>query len=170
MKRLLVTTGTYGFPVLVESVVDRLRELSEVYSKITIQTGTFSLDTARLGSLGRARTEGTYSVGRASVTVKSLFPDFKAILDGHDVVVTHGGTGSLIEALKTGKALVAVPNESLKGNHQKEFLDRYRKCISVSSTEHVVELLLTGNIPICHVECRGRALWKEICGKIKITS
>lgn len=40
------------------------------------------------------------------------------------LVITHAGTGSLIEFLMLGKPFIAVVNDTKAGNHQLEFLEQ----------------------------------------------
>lgn len=42
---------------------------------------------------------------------------FGEFMDGSDVVVTHGGTGAIIAAVKHGKRVVAVPRLARFGEH-----------------------------------------------------
>ena len=42
---------------------------------------------------------------------------FREHMDACDVVVTHGGTGAIINAVKDGKKVIAVPRLSLCGEH-----------------------------------------------------
>lgn len=42
---------------------------------------------------------------------------FRAHMDACDVVVTHGGTGAIIGAVKSGKKVIAVPRLSKYGEH-----------------------------------------------------
>lgn len=50
-----------------------------------------------------------------------------AELGAADVVVTHAGSGSVLEALRAGKKVVAVINEALMHNHQKELADELER-------------------------------------------
>ena len=42
---------------------------------------------------------------------------FRALMDACDVVVTHGGTGAIIGAVKDGKKVIAVPRRAEFGEH-----------------------------------------------------
>lgn len=42
---------------------------------------------------------------------------FRAHMDACEVVVTHGGTGAIIGAVKSGKKVIAVPRLSKYGEH-----------------------------------------------------
>lgn len=43
--------------------------------------------------------------------------EFRARMDACDVVVTHGGTGAIIGAVKDGKKVIAVPRRAEFGEH-----------------------------------------------------
>lgn len=43
--------------------------------------------------------------------------EFAARLDGADIVLTHGGTGVIINAVKRGKKVIAVPRLARFGEH-----------------------------------------------------
>ena len=50
-----------------------------------------------------------------------------------DLIVSHAGSGSILESLSLGKRLVVVVNESLMDNHQAELaneLDTQGLCVS----------------------------------------
>lgn len=40
-----------------------------------------------------------------------------------DLIITHAGTGCVIEAIESGKPFIAVVNDSKAGDHQREFLE-----------------------------------------------
>lgn len=54
---------------------------------------------------------------------------FRARMDACDVVVTHGGTGAIIGAVKDGKKVIAVPRRAEFGehvdNHQTEIVKQF---------------------------------------------
>jgi UDP-N-acetylglucosamine transferase subunit ALG13 len=43
--------------------------------------------------------------------------EFNKILSGCDLVITHGGTGTIMGAVKAGKKVIAVPRLSSHGEH-----------------------------------------------------
>lgn len=43
--------------------------------------------------------------------------EFNKILSGCDLVITHGGTGTIMGAVKAGKKVIAVPRLSRHGEH-----------------------------------------------------
>ena len=43
--------------------------------------------------------------------------EFSAVMDRADIVITHGGTGAIIGAVKKGKKVIAVPRLARYGEH-----------------------------------------------------
>jgi UDP-N-acetylglucosamine transferase subunit ALG13 len=55
--------------------------------------------------------------------------DFGSFLDKADIIITHGGVGSIINGLKTGKKIIAVPRLKEYGehvnNHQVQIIENF---------------------------------------------
>ena len=97
---LFATVGaTLPFERLVDMVTE-LKATGDVPERVLVQTG---LD----------------ATARPSVdTVETLsFEDMQATLEIADIVVCHGGTGSLIMALRHGCRVIAVPRLPSRGEH-----------------------------------------------------
>lgn len=145
---MLVATGTYGFPALARKILESMGELSERYYKVTLQCGRFSAasDAAKykIDTIDARAGQYRYNNGPCSVAivVREFIEDFGEALEAHDVILTHGGTGTIIEALKKGKATVSVCNRDLKEDHQGEFLDEYREYINVAELDSLPATLL----------------------------
>lgn len=59
-----------------------------------------------------------------------LHPDIQKIYDAHEVVITHGGAGTLLACLydtNPRKKVIAVANTTLAGNHQTELISKLHK-------------------------------------------
>lgn len=56
--------------------------------------------------------------------------EFAGLMDKADVVITHGGTGAIIGAVKKGKKVIAVPRLAKYGehvdNHQMQIIDQFK--------------------------------------------
>jgi UDP-N-acetylglucosamine transferase subunit ALG13 len=107
---VLATVGaTLPFDRLTGAVVDLVGK-GVIKEEVVLQTGT--------GSRVAADVDGV----RAVPTLD--FAEMKAILRDADLVITHGGSGSLITALREGCRVVAMPRQFAKGeiydNHQTE--------------------------------------------------
>lgn len=52
---------------------------------------------------------------------------YERLVDSSDLIITHGGTGSIVKALKAGKQTIAVPRQSKYNehadNHQFQIVD-----------------------------------------------
>jgi UDP-N-acetylglucosamine--N-acetylmuramyl-(pentapeptide) pyrophosphoryl-undecaprenol N-acetylglucosamine transferase len=97
---LIATVGaTLPFDRLVNSVSE-LKARGEIAEDVLIQTG-----------VGGARPAGM------NVVETLPFDELKAKLHEADIVVCHGGTGSLIMALREGCRVVAMPRLSSQGEH-----------------------------------------------------
>jgi beta-1,4-N-acetylglucosaminyltransferase len=75
-----------------------------------------------------------YQIGQGEITPNTqvpgvsvewfrLRPDIYEVLKTADLVISHCGAGSIIDALKSKKILVAVVNTDLMNNHQMELAD-----------------------------------------------
>lgn len=57
--------------------------------------------------------------------------EFNGMQDACDLVITHGGTGAIVGALKKGKKVIAVPRLSCYGehvdDHQLQIVDEFAK-------------------------------------------
>jgi UDP-N-acetylglucosamine--N-acetylmuramyl-(pentapeptide) pyrophosphoryl-undecaprenol N-acetylglucosamine transferase len=113
---MLVTVGaTLPFERLIEGMKE-LVDRGEVPEQVVLQTGRGSRFAQ--GEDGRSRTVATLD-----------FEDLKRILRDADIVVTHGGTGSLITALREGCRVVAMPrrfeHKELYDDHQIEIITAF---------------------------------------------
>lgn len=69
--------------------------------------------------------------------------DMREEMSGADLVITHAGSGSILEGLRMGKRIIAVVNDALMGNHQKELaeeLDRLGYLVE-TTPEHIEKVL-----------------------------
>ncbi|XP_064096475.1 UDP-N-acetylglucosamine transferase subunit ALG13 homolog [Macrobrachium nipponense] len=113
-KNVFVTVGTTHFDALIKAVVDdetleKLREKG--YKEIVLQTGNGKF----------VPEQGVHrGVNITSFRLKaSIAEDFAKA----DLVISHAGAGSCLEALEAGKPLVAVVNDTLMANHQVELAE-----------------------------------------------
>lgn len=112
-KSVFVTVGTTEFDELIDSVTEEctLGALKRKgYTSLTVQmgNGTFIL-----------KPSDTMEI--SSYKFKSdIGPDMK----NSDLVISHGGAGSIMQALDYGKPLLVVINEKLMNNHQYELAEK----------------------------------------------
>lgn len=97
---LFATVGaTLPFDRLVAAVAE-LKASGVIEDEVRFQVGDGGLQPA---------------VGRASETLP--FDEVQALLKQASIVVCHGGTGSLITALREGCHVIAMPREASRGEH-----------------------------------------------------
>lgn len=70
--------------------------------------------------------------------------EFNEVMNNCDKVITHGGTGAIIGAVKKGKKVIAIPrlkefNEHVD-NHQVEIVDEFQKMNFILSTNEINKL------------------------------
>ena len=69
---------------------------------------------------------------------------FDKLINEADIVITHGGVGSMVSAIKKGKKVIAVPRLKKYGehvnDHQKEIIETFRKQGLIIGIDDVSEL------------------------------
>ncbi|MFQ9311500.1 MAG: PssE/Cps14G family polysaccharide biosynthesis glycosyltransferase [Paraclostridium sordellii] len=70
--------------------------------------------------------------------------EFSEIMSKCDKVITHGGTGAIITAVKNGKKVIAIPrlkefNEHVD-NHQLQIIDEFKKMGYIQAIKDIDEL------------------------------
>lgn len=128
--KLVITTGTFGFPALIDRIVEAVDDISEVYSEIHIQYG--SILPPSLLSLSK-------SMSKSSFHAVPYYKDFRKFISQADLVITHAGTGTVLSLLKEKVPFIIVPNKSLLHNHQTEYADSLKHILTVSTVESIVE-------------------------------
>ena len=112
MISLLVTVGSTSFPSLTDYIC-QYQTLQTLYqlgiTSITIQYGTHSpnLPFSQSSSL-------------PSITTLSYTSSLTPLLESANIVISHAGAGTLLEAAALRKHVVAVVNDTLMDNHQIE--------------------------------------------------
>jgi beta-1,4-N-acetylglucosaminyltransferase len=111
---VFVTVGTTEFNELIQTVssstVCKLLKEHGRYSSITLQIGKGDFeprDDSKYLNMDHFRSKPT------------IADDMKKA----DLIITHAGAGSVFESLSLGKKVIAVVNESLMDNHQRELAE-----------------------------------------------
>ncbi|KZV80312.1 glycosyltransferase 28 [Exidia glandulosa HHB12029] len=115
----LTVGATAPFDALLSAVLadDALRALRDKgYTRLEVQCGKTQLpDLVQVSS-------APWHTQRQGVDI-SLW-DFKPSLSEDikraDLVISHAGSGTIVDVLRLGKALIVVPNTALLHNHQEE--------------------------------------------------
>ncbi|CAK7909245.1 UDP-N-acetylglucosamine transferase subunit Alg13p [[Candida] anglica] len=137
MSTVIVCTGaTTTFRELVKAVTSdkfiRILEENGV-TKLVIQYGNEKADDVHISRaffeecfapVGQLEQDingiESLQVGKVRVCGFAFSHSIASYIAESDVVVSHAGTGSILDALRLGKSLVVVVNESLMDNHQEE--------------------------------------------------
>ncbi|KAF9573699.1 hypothetical protein EC968_008215 [Mortierella alpina] len=74
----------------------------------------------------------------------SYKPSLQQDMEHADLIISHAGSGSILEALRLKKKLIVVVNEDLMDNHQQELgsvlhQQKHLVCTSVSSLEEALK-------------------------------
>ncbi|XP_052470223.1 UDP-N-acetylglucosamine transferase subunit ALG13 homolog [Carassius gibelio] len=146
MKTVFVTVGTTSFDDLIGSVTS---------------------DESVKALIGRGYTDMVLQVGRGSVPDPDRCPGLSLQvfhykdsiaedMRNSDLVISHAGAGSCLEALRANKALLVVVNDKLMDNHQLELAKQlqddshliYCTCSTLSQTLRDMDLsALTTYVP-----------------------
>ncbi|KAG7452633.1 uncharacterized protein BT62DRAFT_998658 [Guyanagaster necrorhizus] len=117
---VFVTVGSTRFDALVQAVLsDRvLAALSQAgCTAVVVQCGNSHF--AHTHSIQNGETLNTQ---QQNVTIEMY--KFKPSLDSDyeraDMVISHAGSGTILDVLRLGKPLIVVPNPTLLDNHQEE--------------------------------------------------
>ncbi|KAL8431995.1 hypothetical protein ACSSS7_004909 [Eimeria intestinalis] len=143
--RVLVTVGTTSFDALIEaaSCPSFVSCLSSIYcTALTLQIGKgiFVPFGITKEDRGLATDSGVYVhlSGFECVRVVRFIDCLSSHLYSFDLVISHGGAGSLLECLRAGIRVVACVNSKLLNNHQAELsvhLSNRNHCLSVIDLE-----------------------------------
>lgn len=117
---VLVTVGTTKFDALVKAVdstavADAL--VARGYTRLVIQKGAGKHQVQTLVPIGSQHHQLSNGL---QVQVFEFAPSLAEYMQAADLIISHAGSGSIFEALRLRKPLVAVPNAILMDNHQAE--------------------------------------------------
>ncbi|QEU58437.1 Alg13 [Kluyveromyces lactis] len=146
---VLVTCGaTVSFPRLVKTVLDRsvIEKLKLLgYGRVMIQYGRGFSDTFShlvedfLGPFTEKKSCGIEVLDKIEnlkvisvVGIEIYGFEFshdieKLIVNNIDLVISHAGTGSILDSLRVGKKLIVVVNDTLMDNHQQLIADKFEQ-------------------------------------------
>lgn len=150
MKTLFVTCGaTVPFPQLVDAVVRKefLEELSTAgFQRVIVQHGKgYELEfQSKLEELKCSAGECSLAHDALATSISGLSSNFydrfgveiigieystrvHDLVQMADLVVSHAGTGSILDSLRLGKPLIVCVNDNLMDNHQQQIADEFEK-------------------------------------------
>lgn len=120
---VFVTVGTTKFDALIQAVdtiefADAL--VKQGYTALVIQKGAGRHQVQTPAPLGKQHHQHS---NKLQVQVFNFAPSLAEYMQQADLIISHAGSGSIFEALRLGKPLVAVPNAILMDNHQAELAE-----------------------------------------------
>lgn len=154
MNQLFVTVGaTVNFPTLIESILNEecLRSIiNQKFDKLVIQFGSNFQDKfiAKLNELNCGKITIDKNNQHVSENIKSELIDDKnwlkyiysnsleitgfeftnnidPIIEKSKLIISHAGTGSILDTLRKSKPLIVVINDKLMDNHQVQIAQRF---------------------------------------------
>eukprot|EP00835_Amoeboradix_gromovi_P004178 NODE_310_length_11257_cov_0.344417.p6 type:complete len:147 gc:universal NODE_310_length_11257_cov_0.344417:10368-10808(+) len=105
MFEILITVGTTHFDPLIDFIINNL-DLFKGY-KLRMQVGSYSKDLSRL-----------------EIDWFKYTSDMEKYYQSCDYIITHGGSGTILNGLKYFKPILVIANDQLLGNHQTELIDK----------------------------------------------
>lgn len=137
-KRVFVTVGTTKFDGLITTVLNRavLEALSACsYNHLILQIGNSSLEP-----------DCTARYGFHKIEAFKLSPSIGEYMRSADLVISHAGAGSVLEALENRKHLIVVINDLLMDNHQVElaqqlYKDQHLYYCTCQNLLHIIETM-----------------------------
>ncbi|KAI0748184.1 glycosyl transferase [Daedaleopsis nitida] len=122
---VFVTVGSTRFDALVQTVLsdpvlDVLR--TKGYHSIDVQCGNSDLDPS-LPGLRRNADDHWQRTGDPEASVWRFKPSLKEDYERADLIISHAGSGTIIDVLRMKKPLIVIPNPTLLDNHQAELSD-----------------------------------------------
>lgn len=121
---IFVTVGSTHFDPLIEAL-DHLVGNGMICEEIVAQTGS-----------------GTYRPKH--LTCFRFAPDLVPYYTKADLVICHGGVGTVFELMVMGKRFIAVPNKALQDDHQTDLLKalaNQRWCVVCANVESIKQAL-----------------------------
>ncbi|KAF9917801.1 N-acetylglucosaminyldiphosphodolichol N-acetylglucosaminyltransferase catalytic subunit alg13 [Lobosporangium transversale] len=128
-RSIFVTVGTTRFDKLVNAISspDLLQLMHDLgFTHLSLQHGNSIVPTLFLPTIDNSEATTTATV-TTIVKVESMQIEvykYKASLHDDminaDLIISHAGAGSILEALRLQKKLIVVVNEDLMDNHQQE--------------------------------------------------
>lgn len=115
---VFVTVGSTRFDALVEAaisepVLSTLRDTG--YDHLVLQRGNSTIESEEFK--GESCTIRRHGV---EIEIWRFKSSIQAECEQADLVISHAGSGTVLDVLRLGKPLIVVPNPTLLDNHQEE--------------------------------------------------
>ncbi|RPD66207.1 glycosyl transferase [Lentinus tigrinus ALCF2SS1-7] len=120
---VFVTVGSTRFDALVqqvlsEPVLDVLYRRG--YRTLDVQCGNSDFDASLLR---RDADDHWQRAGDLETSIWRFKPSLKEDYERADLIISHAGSGTIIDVLRLKKPLIVIPNPTLLDNHQAELSD-----------------------------------------------
>jgi len=135
-KTVFVTVGSTKFDDLIAAVLcerffDALK--SQEFTRLIVQCGNSELHRNHLlPSDLENKTQWSWNDGSLLIEVWRFQPSLEDVFKIADVVISHSGSGTILDVLRLPKPLIVVPNDTLLDNHQAEL------ALALSEKGHLV--------------------------------
>lgn len=145
-KTIFITVGTTKFDLLCEYILRP--SLLDTFKNIGCKEVIFQI--------GNSDVEpGNYEKDGIKLCLYRYKDSIQEDMKKADLVISHAGAGSCLEALECNKPLLVVVNEDLMDNHQLELAERlqidchlyYCTCDTLISTLNIVDFSLLSPFP-----------------------
>lgn len=150
MRTVFVTCGaTVPFPQLVRILLSKklLERVSDGgFSRIVVQygkgydlefqerlealgctSGKFSVTAGELGASNTALSSGIYAPSGIEIVGIEFSTKVQDVVSVADLVISHAGTGSILDALRLRKPLIVCVNDELMDNHQQQIANKFQE-------------------------------------------
>ncbi|KAG6881975.1 hypothetical protein C0992_013029 [Termitomyces sp. T32_za158] len=146
-----VTVGSTQFDALVQAilspaVLSALRRKN--YNQLIVQCGNSNFELASSINGG-----GQFSVEREGINIElwKFKPTLQREYEKADLVISHAGSGTILDVLRLGKPLLTVVNTTLLDNHQQELASAlaelgHLQCSSVPDLAQTIETFDSSSI------------------------
>lgn len=119
-----VTVGSTKFDALVQAVcsdavLEALR--NKGYTELVVQAGDSAFEHGSMmdGASDSARTDA-HGIRQEYYRFK---PSLREDYERADLIISHAGSGTILDVLRVPKPLIVVPNPTLLDNHQQELAE-----------------------------------------------
>lgn len=115
-KKVFVTVGTTAFDELIQTVLstELLQALSlRGYNELVLQIGKTPMIP-----------DCTQRCGFKNISYFNLDASIAKFVHSADLIISHAGAGSILDALEARKPLIVVTNQKLMNNHQLELAEQ----------------------------------------------
>ncbi|EJD05857.1 glycosyl transferase, partial [Fomitiporia mediterranea MF3/22] len=141
--RAFLTVGSTFFNELVDAVLSPsvLQALSNKgFEKLVIQCGTYQFK-SKSNSGNSTQELWSWSEHGVEIEAWRYKPTLKEEYEVANLVISHAGSGTILDVLRLGKPMIVVPNPSLLDNHQSDLASELDKLghLKASTTQTLAQ-------------------------------